>query len=410
MQPRSRVREPPKYKPFLLRLEAVDAWLIIDGRQDLFPTIREELASLGAEVELQIATDADPAVRSLANSTVRRLVMRAEDGSVDCLDLVCRALHTAPRLEVVICSDRIDLIDGPTSLATGVRFVAGPREAAAVESPHKRPSSQDDDGSPLRPDIVDVVRIISQSGQTRTLEVTGAAGSGALGFIDGSLTHASDGYLTGNEAFFQMVLWEESLFKGIDSSGYLEGASNISAPTTELLQEAVSLREAIEGDILEAPQPIEVAPEGGGCLGVAQWWARATEEKKSIVRVLVGYSPKTSCSCVRAFTEEIAGHLNPVKKWISEPKIGPTFVRLHSEDGTILNLTFIAMTPNNRFFFETFARSSEAVVICRSGDNTGPEAWRDWVPEGVRVVVSEESVAGNPEHCPALERLVEDEG
>jgi len=388
----------------------VDAWLIIDGRQDLFPTIRTELASLGAHVELQIATDADPAIRSLTDSAVRRLVMCAEDDSVDCLDLVCRALHTAPKLEVVICSDRLDLIDGPTSLATGVRFVSGPKEAAAVESPENQPRSQNDDQPPLRPDIVDVVRIVSQSGQTRTLEVTGTAGSGALGFIGGSLTHASAGYLTGNEAFFQMVLWEESTFNGIDSNDYLEGESNISAPTNELLQEAVRLREVIEGDIHEAPQPIEAASEGGGCLGVAQWWARATEEKQSIVRVLVGFSPKTSCGCVRAFTEEVAGHIKPVKKWISEPKIGPTFVRLHSEDGTILNLTFIAMTPGNRFFFETFARSSEAVVICQSGDNGGPEAWRDWVPEGVRVVASEESIAGNGEHCPALQRLVEDEG
>jgi ABC-type sulfate transport system substrate-binding protein len=68
------------------------------------------------------------------------------------------------------------------------------------------------------------------------------------------------------------------------------------------------------------------------------------------------------------------------------------------------------MTPENRFLFETFARSSETVIICRSGETGDFEAWRDWVPEGVRVVESKESVAGNPVHCPALRRLVEDEG
>jgi len=250
---------------------------------------------------------------------------------------------------------------------------------------------------------------VSHSHQTRVLEVNGSEGRGALGFVDGSLTHASTGHLIGGDAFFQMVLWEKSSFKGVDSNKYLDREATVSIPTAELLQEAVSLRKALEADVLEAPQPIEVAPEGTGCLGVGEWWARATEEKRPIVRLLVGYSPKTSCGCVRAFTSEVADQLNPIKQWTSVPKDGPSFVRLHSEDGTILNLTFLAMIPSNRFFFETFARSSEAVVICRSGDNGGPEAWRDWVPEGVRVVASEESISGNGEHCPALQRLVEDE-
>jgi hypothetical protein len=390
-------------------LEAVDAWLIIDSRQDLFPAIRAELASLGAEVELQIASEAGPALRSLENSNVMRIVMRAEDDPVDCLDLVCRALRTTPQLEVVICSKRFDVIDGPTSLATGVCFVADPREAAAVESPRVQRSSRDD-GRPLkRPDIVDVVRIVSQSGQTRVLEVSSSTGRGALGFTNGFLTHASTGNLTGSEAFFQMVLWEESTFEGVESNAYLEREANISTPTNELLRETVYFRIALEGDVLELRQPPEEAPEGRGCLGVAQWWGKATEEKRSIVRVLVGYSPKTSCGCVRTFTDEFADHLKPVKRWISEPKIGPTFVRLHNEDESILNLTFITMIPGNRFLFETFARSSEAVVICRSGDDSGPETWRDWVPEGIRVVTSEEHITGNGESCPALQRLVEDE-
>ena len=388
----------------------MDAWLIIDDRQDLVPAIRAELASLGAEVELQTAADADPALRSLASSPVRRLVMRAEDNSVDCLDLVCRALQTSPQLEVVICSKRFDVIDGPTSLATGVCFVADPRKAAAVESPQVTRSSRNDGRSLFRPDIVDVVRIVSQSGQTRVLEVKDPLGRGALGFTDGSLTHASTGHLTGSEAFFQMVLWEESTFEGVDSNSYLEREASISTPTNELLRETVYFRIALEGDVLELPQPLEVTTEGGGCLPVAQWWAKATEEKRPIVRVLVGYSPKTSCGCVQAFTDEVADHLEPVKRWISEPKIGPTFVRLHNEDESILNLTFIAMIPGNRFIFETFARSSEAVVICRSGDDSGPETWHDWVPEGVRVVTSEEYISGNGESCPALQRLVEDEG
>jgi hypothetical protein len=390
-------------------LEAVDAWLIIDSRQDLFPAIRAELASLGAEVELQIASEAGPALRSLENSNVMRIVMRAEDDPVDCLDLVCRALRTTPQLEVVICSKRFDVIDGPTSLATGVCFVADPREAAAVESPRVQRSSRND-GRPLkRPDIVDVVRIVSQSGQTRVLEVSSSTGRGALGFTNGFLTHASTGNLTGSEAFFQMVLWEESTFEGVESNAYLEREANISTPTNELLRETVYFRIALEGDVLELRQPPEEAPEGRGCLGVAQWWGKATEEKRSIVRVLVGYSPKTSCGCVRTFTDEFADHLKPVKRWISEPKIGPTFVRLHNEDESILNLTFITMIPGNRFLFETFARSSEAVVICRSGDDSGPETWRDWVPEGIRVVTSEEHITGNGESCPALQRLVEDE-
>lgn len=387
----------------------MDAWLIIDSRQDLFPAIRAELASLGAEVELQIASEAGPALRSLENSNVMRIVMRAEDDPVDCLDLVCRALRTTPQLEVVICSKRFDVIDGPTSLATGVCFVADPREAAAVESPRVQRSSRDD-GRPLkRPDIVDVVRIVSQSGQTRVLEVSSSTGRGALGFTNGFLTHASTGNLTGSEAFFQMVLWEESTFEGVESNAYLEREANISTPTNELLRETVYFRIALEGDVLELRQPPEEAPEGRGCLGVAQWWGKATEEKRSIVRVLVGYSPKTSCGCVRTFTDEFADHLKPVKRWISEPKIGPTFVRLHNEDESILNLTFITMIPGNRFLFETFARSSEAVVICRSGDDSGPETWRDWVPEGIRVVTSEEHITGNGESCPALQRLVEDE-
>jgi len=394
----------------LLRWEAVDAWLIIDDRQELVPAIRTELASLGAEVELHTAADADPALRSLASSPVRRLVMRAENESVDCLDLVCRALRTTPQLEVIICSKRFDVIDGPTSLATGVCFVGDPREAAAVESPGVQRSPRND-GRPLtRPDIVDVVRMVSQSGQTRVLEVSSSTGRGALGFTKGSLTHASTGNLTGSEAFFQMVLWEESTFEGVESNAYLERDANISTPTNELLRETVYFRIALERDVLELPQSPEGASDGRGCLGVAQWWEMATEEKRSIVRVLVGYSPKTSCGCVRAFTEEFADHLKPVKRWISEPKIGPTFVRLHNEDESILNLTFIAMIPGNRFLFETFARSSEAVVICRSGDDSDPETWRDWVPEGIRVVTSEEYITGNGESCPALRRLVEDEG
>jgi hypothetical protein len=389
----------------------VDEWLIVDGGQDLSPTIRAELATLGAEVELRIVEDADPDIGSLANSAVRRLVMRAGDGSADCLDLVCRALQASPQLEIVICSDRLDRVDGPTSLATGVCIVSGPREAAAVGSPEAQPSSRNDDRPSPRPNIVDVVRIVSHSGKTRVLEVDGPFGRGALGFVDGILTHASTGHLIGSEAFFQMVLWEESTFRSVVSTRYLECEVNISERTAELLQEAVKLLEALEGDVFEASQPIEVAPDAGRCLGgVVQWWARATEGERSIVRVLVGFSPNTSCRCVRAFTEEVADHLKPVKRWISEPKIGPTFVRLHSEDGSILNLTFIAMTSENRFLFETFARSSETVIICRSGETGEFETRHDWVPEGVRVVESEESVAGNPVNCPALQRLVEDEG
>ena len=68
------------------------------------------------------------------------------------------------------------------------------------------------------------------------------------------------------------------------------------------------------------------------------------------------------------------------------------------------------MIPGNRFIFETFARSSEVVVICRSGDDSSDEAWQDWVPEAVRVVPSMEHITGNGEPCPALQRLVEDDG
>jgi len=389
----------------------VDEWLIIDGGQDLSPTIRAELATLGAEIELRIVEDADPDIGSLANSAVRRLVMRAGDGSADCLDLVCRALQASPQLEIVICSDRLDRIDGPTSLATGVCIVSGPREAATVGSPEAQPSSRNDDRSPPRPNIVDVVRIVSHSGKTRVLEVDGPYGRGALGFVDGILTHASTGHLIGSDAFFQMVLWDESTFRSVVSTRYLECEVNISERTAELLQEAVKLQKALEGDVLEASQPIEAALDAGGCLGgVVQWWERASEGERPIVRVLVAYPPETPCKCVRSFTEQVATHVKPVKRWVSEPKIGPTFVRLHSENGTILNLTFIAMKPSNRFFFETFAWSSETVVICQSGESSGAEPWRDWVPEGVRVVVSEESVAGNPVNCPALQRLVEDDG
>jgi hypothetical protein len=388
----------------------VESWLIVDGCQDLVPAIRAELASLGAEVELMVASAADPALRSLESSTVRRIVMRADDDSVDCLELACRALRVFPRLEVVICSDSHDRMDRSTLPATGIYFVGGPREAVAVESPEEQPSSNDADQSTARPDIVDVVRIVSYSRQTRVLEVIGAEGGGALGFIDGALTHASAGHLIGSEAFFQMVLWEECSFQAVDSNRYVESEPNISMPTAELLDEAVNLLEAIESDDFEAPQSPEVAAEGVGFPGFPQWWARAAGDQRPIVRVLVGYPPETSCRCVRAFTSEVSDHLKPVKRWISEPKIGPTFVRLHCDDGTILNLTFIAMKPSNRFFFETFAGASETVIICRSDDSCGPELWRDWVPEGVRVVTSEESVADNGEHCPALQRLAEDAG
>ena len=278
-------------------------------------------------------------------------------------------------------------------------------EAVALGAPKGQLRKRQPGGPLRRPDIVDVVRIVAHAGQSRALRVSSDQGDGVLGFVNGSPIHAAAGHLRGNDAFLQMVLWEESRFAAFEASELLGGDANITAPLEELLQEAVGLRVAIEGD----HETLDLAADESSSTDVLRWWARATARDKAIVRVLIGFDTDATCGCVQTFSEVLADELKPIKHWVSEPEDGPSFVRVHVEDGGVLSLTFLPMEARNRFYFETFCQTSDAVVICRADETDEIMGWRECIPSSVSSVVCNDCGAGGDGMCPAVRRLVEQE-
>ncbi len=374
-------------------------WLVVSEDLELAGSLKGCLTGGSAEIQVNAAHDSAECQWAIENLDIDRIVISAAGDSVDRISFICAAFRKFPGLKVVIISEKCSQIGVHTSPGGDVHFVESFDETTMIPLPNRT-----SDYSARRTDIIDVVLIGQHAGLSQAIRVNSPQGFGFLGFVNGSLAYASTDHLIGKNAFLQMALWAGSSFECLDTNDEIGGEANISGSVSELIAIAADLRSAVEGDVPEIEGDTLTLPLlGVSTPGVVAKWTSSATPHRAIVRVLVGFDPCAPCDCVQAFLHRIAHDLKPVKQWSSEPSDGPSFVRVHTVEGGVLSLTFVPMNAKNRFYFETFASSSDAVVICSTQSSNGEmKNWRAVVPEGVQFMTSRRSEGSTSESCPGL--------
>jgi hypothetical protein len=104
--------------------------------------------------------------------------------------------------------------------------------------------------------VADYVRLCMQAGQTSSFEVSSGEKRGTIAIVEGIVTHAEQGDLKGEPAFFELLSWEGSQLS--EKPLALPLTPNISKGGYVLLLKALRLR-----DEARPPRPSEAAPPSG---------------------------------------------------------------------------------------------------------------------------------------------------
>lgn len=151
---------------------------------------------------------------------------------------------------------------------------------------------------------------------------------------------------------------------------------------------------------LDPASPIEPA-------AASTRWSRFQERFPGGLRILVAHSVQSAASeeLPRAATE-LAEALGVPNLATAVSPVGPSFLRFRPPSGGLLSLTFLPMSRRNRYLFETFTGSVEAILLCGWCDGEEEAAaWTSLVPPTVDLEVLEHTRGLGLELVAALRRL-----
>lgn len=103
---------------------------------------------------------------------------------------------------------------------------------------------------------------------------------------------------------------------------------------------------------------------------------RELEKRRGALRVLVA-CPAGMVDCVEGAVRHFAEAVTAPAPAVSRVTSGPTFVRIRPARGGVISFTFLPTTRQNRVFFDSFVRSTDAVIL---GDDDEAVRWGATLP------------------------------
>ena len=366
--------------------------LVVDGEGRLAAAVEDRLEPFRAEVELRTVESGEQAFEILAARPADVVVAGLREPCAEPLSLALRAVASATPVGRVLLVGETPPELRWRQLAGGrIRFLGSLSEAGLAETIVEDPER----GATGRPEafghleVLDLVRLAGLGRFTGLVRVQCASGDGLLGFSGGRLVSASAGELSGNDAFYQMVLWRGGPAEEVELTAGEEPQPNLDGDVDSLLDEAARFRELLFlVDPMDEPAGRELAdgepqrPPAPGSLAAA--WSRLTESRASGISVVLACPGECDRQCCQHLAAHLADELNAPLPSARTPDGGPMFVRLHPAAGGMLTLTFMPCVERNAFLFEALCRTADAVMLCCPSPQAS-ERWFSRVPEGVPV-------------------------
>lgn len=296
-------------------------------------------------------------------------------------------------------------------------------------------------------DLLDLAQLFMLSGKSKTIMVQYRKDRGALHIANGTLRHASTLSLRGPEAFYQMFDWHGATFEPKDQEASTKLEPNIAVPFNhlvletarlsdelakirrhhpgkaaclrlvspqpiedelacglELVTKAIEARPGISAHELEATLPlasikiflavaflcqrgavVASAPAAGAPVepAVEEWRERLFRRHQSGVKVLIAGPGEVVAREMEASVKRLASALDAPAPQVKRDADGPTIVRVRTTGGASVSLTFLPLRRRHRYLAETFATSSDLVLVCPDQGDEELRECRKAIPASV---------------------------
>lgn len=244
--------------------------LIVDDETELVKNIAGYLNSFPGEFEVMPAGSAEEAENVLKGQEVDLLLTDVRLPGLDGIELVRRALQLHPGLPVVVMTAFSSQEVRQLAMEVGaLRYVEKPLDLEELRHLLLEAATRGKgwSGRVGGLEIFDLAQLLALTGKSKAIRISCGREKGVLVFEQGQLVHASTGSLQGCEAFFAMAGWEAASFDELAGAKARKYPPNITMSTTNLMLEAVRLRdEALErsraGEVfsVDGAMPGEVPP------------------------------------------------------------------------------------------------------------------------------------------------------
>lgn len=257
--------------------------LVVDDEAALVRSIAVYLGSFGDDLEVVTATSGEEGLRALWDRPVDVLLTDVSMPGLDGISLVRQAVEIRPGIRVIVMTafgtpelEALAIREG------AMRFVDKPVDLEELRNLIQLSAMAESGWAGMVGglDLLDLAQLITLSGSTAVVHVGCGSESGVLVFRDRSVVHASTGAVGGEEAFYQMALWDGGTFQEVLTPDVGRYPGNIAMRANHLFMEAArqrdeafgrkagrlpapgSLDEALDRALEPTDRPREVAP---GC-------------------------------------------------------------------------------------------------------------------------------------------------
>ncbi len=141
---------------------------------------------------------------------------------------------------------------------------------------------------------------------------------------------------------------------------------------------------------VEQPADASVPADAVSERETGTWWRTLSDRHPSGVRVLIACPPEQIVAGATAAVTELAGALDAAAPRLSPTPEGPTIVRLNPGQGGRLTVTFLPFGRKHSFLFETFAKTSQLVLLHAAAGRHDASGWRQLVPAKVPCLETED--------------------
>ncbi len=231
--------------------------LIVDDELPLLRNLASYLGTFPLEFEVITAPSAEIALESLAQHLDTEILLTdVRLPGIDGIELVSRAVKIMPGLRVMVMTAFPSPERRRHATAVGaLRYLEKPIDLAflRLELLSLAEGQPGWSGSVGGLDIFDFTQLFSMSGKNTAIRVGCGERHGVLGFRDGHLVHACCGDIEGEQAFFDMTIWQGGTFEEIPATQGEALRVNITASTSHLMVEAARLRDEARGDFPDQP-------------------------------------------------------------------------------------------------------------------------------------------------------------
>lgn len=224
--------------------------LVVDDEAALVRSIALYLGSFGDDLEVVTATSGEEGLRALWDRPVDVLLTDVSMPGLDGISLVRQAVEIRPGIRVIVMTafgtpelEALAIREG------AMRFVDKPVDLEELRNLIQLSAMAESGWAGMVGglDLLDLAQLITLSGSTAVVHVGCGSESGVLVFRDRSVVHASTGAVGGEEAFYQMALWDGGTFQEVLTSEVGRYPSNIAMRANHLFMEAARQRDEAFG-------------------------------------------------------------------------------------------------------------------------------------------------------------------